>query len=89
MNAIRDEDRRQFIPCEQALDDVVMPGQQVWHTIAEVGADGIVREPGKSNFAGSSLTMDSAVENVRVFLGWPEQDAMAACSAGVAAALGL
>ena len=55
----------------------------------EVGADGVVREPGKNNFAGSSLTMDRAVENVRVFLGWPEQDAMAACSGGVAAALGL
>ena len=55
----------------------------------EVGADGVVREPGKNNFAGSSLTMDRAVENVRVFLGWPEQDAMAACSAGVAAPLGL
>lgn len=54
----------------------------------EVGADGIVREPGKENFAGSSLTMDRAVGNVRSFLGWSEQDAVAACSTGVAAALG-
>jgi N-acetylglucosamine-6-phosphate deacetylase len=55
----------------------------------EVGADGVVREPGKENFAGSSLTMDRAVENVRSFLGWLEAEALAACSTGVAVELGL
>lgn len=55
----------------------------------EVGGDGVVREPGKENFAGSSLTMDRAVENVRGFLGWTQEEALAACSSGVAAALGL
>lgn len=55
----------------------------------EVGADRVVREPGKSNFAGSSLTMDQAVTNVATFLGWSPEAAQAACSTGIAAALGL
>ncbi|MBL9215584.1 MAG: N-acetylglucosamine-6-phosphate deacetylase [Opitutaceae bacterium] len=55
----------------------------------EVGADGVVREPGKENFAGSSLTMDAAFANVRRFLGWPAAEALAACSSRVLAALGL
>lgn len=56
---------------------------------AEVGADGVVREPGKPNFAGSALTMDRAAENVQRFLGWTEAEARDACGAGVARALGL
>lgn len=55
----------------------------------EVGADGVVREPGRDNFAGSSLTMDRALENVRAWLGWTGDEARAACSRRVAAALGL
>ena len=55
----------------------------------EVGEDGVVREPGKETFAGSSLTMDRAAENVCSFLGWSREDAVAACSTGVANALGL
>jgi len=55
----------------------------------EVGADGVVREPGKPNFAGSSLTMDRAVANVRQFLGWTEAEARHACGPGVAQVLGL
>ncbi|MBI5425795.1 MAG: N-acetylglucosamine-6-phosphate deacetylase [Opitutae bacterium] len=56
----------------------------------EVGADGIVRQPGQASaFAGSSLTMDAAYRNVREFLGWSEAEAMAACSTRVAEALGL
>lgn len=55
----------------------------------EVGSDGVVREPGKETFAGSSLTMDQAVENVMAFAEWSEADAVAACSTEVAAALGL
>jgi N-acetylglucosamine-6-phosphate deacetylase len=53
------------------------------------GADGVVREPGKPNFAGSALTMDRAAENVRYFLGWSEAEAQDACGAGVARVLGL
>jgi len=58
-------------------------------TSLEVGADGVVREPGKENFAGSSLTMDRAVEHVQNYLGWSRGDAVHACSIGVAEALGL
>ena len=43
-----------------------------------MGEDGVVRQPGKETFAGSSLTMDHAVENVRSFLGWSAQEATAA-----------
>ncbi len=55
----------------------------------EVGADGIVREPGRPNFAGSALTMDRAAGNVAAWLGWTAAEAAAACGAGVRAALGL
>ena len=54
----------------------------------ESGVDGVVREPGKPNFAGSSLTPDRAVANVCRFLGWSEAEARHACGAGVAAAVG-
>lgn len=56
------------------------------HTL-EVGGDGVVREPGKPNFAGSALTMDRAVDNVVRFLGWSREEAAAACSSSVEAAL--
>jgi N-acetylglucosamine-6-phosphate deacetylase len=59
------------------------------HVEVEVGEDGVVREPGKETFAGSSLTMDRAVENVSAFLGWSREDAVAACSVRVACMLGL
>lgn len=55
----------------------------------EVGADGVVREPGKPNFAGSSLTMDRCAENVERWLGWSRAEAAAACGTRVRAALGL
>lgn len=55
----------------------------------EVGADGVVREPGRRNFAGSSLTMDRAAANAGAWLGWPEEAVTAACGARVRAALGL
>ncbi|WOO41548.1 hypothetical protein [Rubellicoccus peritrichatus] len=35
----------------------------------EVGADGVVRQPGQDNFAGSSLTPDRGVDNVACWLG--------------------
>lgn len=55
----------------------------------EVGADGVVREPGQRNFAGSSLTMDQAAENVAAWVGWAATDVAAACGTRVRAALGL
>ena len=55
----------------------------------EVGEDGVVREPGKSNFAGSSLTMDRACANVQRYLGWSAGEATAACGERAAAAVGL
>lgn len=55
----------------------------------EVGTDGVVREPGKANFAGSSLTMDRAAENLRRFLGWSEVEIAAACGSRVARSLGM
>lgn len=55
----------------------------------EVGEDGVVREPGKSNFAGSSLTMDKASANVQRFLGWSAAEAAAACGERAAAAVGI
>ena len=55
----------------------------------EVGADGVVREPGQRNFAGSSLTMDRAAANAGAWLGWTEADVAAACGERVRAALGL
>lgn len=55
----------------------------------EVGADGVVREPGKPNFAGSSLTMDAAAVNVSAWLGWSAEEAGAACGERVRTALGV
>ena len=55
----------------------------------EVGVDGVVREPGKPNFAGSSLTMDRAAANAECFLGWSQEEAEGACSSRVAEYLGL
>ncbi len=55
----------------------------------DVGADGVVREPGKPNFAGSSLTMDKGIENISKFLGWTEAEAREACSSRVATSLGM
>ena len=57
--------------------------------VTEVGADGIVRQPGeKRYFAGSSLTMDAALQNVRLMVGWTRAQAAAACSQRVARYLG-
>jgi N-acetylglucosamine-6-phosphate deacetylase len=57
--------------------------------LVEVGADRVVREPGRENFAGSSLTMGEAWRNVQSFLGWTPEAALAACSDRVMAAVGL
>jgi N-acetylglucosamine-6-phosphate deacetylase len=55
----------------------------------EVGDDGVVREPGKPNFAGSSLTMDRAAANVAAWLGWLPEEAAAACGDRARATVGL
>ena len=66
------------------------PGRYtVGHIEVEAGTDGVVREPGKPNFAGSSLAMDAAVANIRRFLGWTEAEAVHACGEGVRASLKL
>lgn len=57
---------------------------------AVVAEDGVVRQPGQPRyFAGSSLTMDKAVDNVQRMVGWSKAQAVAACSRRVAAYLGL
>jgi N-acetylglucosamine-6-phosphate deacetylase len=57
--------------------------------VTQVGADGIVRQPGeKRYFAGSSLTMDAAARNVERMVGWTRAQADAACSRRVAKFLG-
>ena len=46
------------------------PGKyQLGHLGLEVGEDGIVKEPGKDNFAGSSITMKQSSKNLRDNLG--------------------
>jgi N-acetylglucosamine-6-phosphate deacetylase len=55
----------------------------------EVGPDGVVREPGKPNFAGSSLDMARGAENLRKFLGWTDAEILEACGARVATSLNL
>jgi N-acetylglucosamine-6-phosphate deacetylase len=46
----------------------------------EVGPDGVVHLPGDTRFAGSSLTMDKAVDHVNRWLGLPVGEAVKACS---------
>jgi N-acetylglucosamine-6-phosphate deacetylase len=48
----------------------------------EVGADGIVRQPGKKHFAGSTLTMDHAVANLVRLAGVSLSEAWTAASVG-------
>jgi N-acetylglucosamine-6-phosphate deacetylase len=63
---------------------------RIAHIEVDVGADRVVRLPGETRaFAGSSLTMDCAVQNVQHYLGWSQADAIAACSTRVARCLGL
>ncbi|MDR1280108.1 MAG: N-acetylglucosamine-6-phosphate deacetylase [Opitutaceae bacterium] len=76
--------------CMAAAAAAAGPGRYtLGRIVTEVGLDGVVREPGKENFAGSALTMDHAANNVQAFLGWNREQAFAACSTGVATALGL
>ncbi len=49
------------------------------HTV-EVGEDGIVRLPGETRFAGSSLTLDRGVENIVNWLSIDQETAVEMCS---------
>lgn len=55
----------------------------------QVGEDRVVREPGKENFAGSSLTLDEGVDNISRWTDLTPQQALDACSSKVAAALNM
>lgn len=66
------------------------PGRyRIGRLAIEVGTDGVVREPGRRNFAGSSLTMDRAAANAAAWTGWTREEVAAACGGRVRAALGL
>ena len=53
------------------------PGQyQLSNITLEVGKDGIVREPGKDNFAGSSVTMKQSFKNLTDIPGLNKEDAI-------------
>ena len=52
------------------------PGRyKISHIELEVGADGVVREPGKENFAGSSATMQKCYDNLTKDMGLNATDA--------------
>ncbi len=52
------------------------PGRYtISHIELEVGEDGVVREPGKENFAGSSATMKKCYDNLIQNMGISEEDA--------------
>ncbi len=53
------------------------PGRYTLGTLElEVGADRVVRQPGRPNFAGSALTLDDAVANTIAWVGIPLADAI-------------
>jgi N-acetylglucosamine-6-phosphate deacetylase len=51
--------------------------------------DGVVRQPGRKNFAGSCLTPDQGVTNAARWLGIPMGEARAMFSTQVAALFGV
>ncbi len=52
------------------------PGRyKISHIELEVGEDGVVREPGKENFAGSSASMKKCYDNLTLQMGINETDA--------------
>jgi N-acetylglucosamine-6-phosphate deacetylase len=62
---------------------------QVAHITVEVGDDRVVREPGKDNFAGSSLTLDEGIENVARWTDLSLEQATSMASQRVAEALNM
>ena len=66
------------------------PGRyRLAHHDLEVGEDRVVRSPGAANFAGSALTPDEGVRNLRAWLGLDEEEARRLFSTAIADALGL
>ncbi|MCK9588662.1 MAG: hypothetical protein M0Q93_04760, partial [Terrimicrobiaceae bacterium] len=59
------------------------------HHELEVGDDRVVRAPGTSGFAGSALTPDEGVKNIRRWLDLEEQEARSLFSGRIAEAFGL
>lgn len=55
----------------------------------EVGDDRVVRQPGKTNFAGSALTLDEGYANARKWLGLSAEEAHDLCGRAAAAVVGL
>lgn len=55
----------------------------------DVGADGVARQPGAQNFAGSTLTPDVGVQNVAAWLGLSPEVARALWSSAAAEAFGV
>ena len=66
------------------------PGRyRLAHHDLEVGEDRVVRSPGAANFAGSALTPDEGVRNLRAWLGLDEEESRRLFSTAVADAFGL
>ncbi len=66
------------------------PGQyKISRITLEVGKDGVVREPGRDNFAGSSVTMKQSFLNLVNEVGLSEQDALKLTSTNPLKALGV
>lgn len=55
----------------------------------EVGEDGVVRLPGDTRFAGSSLTLDRGVDNIIHWLGLEFEEAVRICSTHAAQHFGI
>ncbi|MDG2167244.1 MAG: N-acetylglucosamine-6-phosphate deacetylase, partial [Opitutales bacterium] len=55
----------------------------------EVGEDGVVRLPGDTRFAGSSLTLGQGVENIIEWLGLDREEAVRLCSTHAAEHFGI
>ncbi len=62
---------------------------RIAHHELEVGEDRIVRAPGSAVFAGSSLSPDEGVRNIRTWLGLDEEQARCLFSGAIAEAFGI
>jgi len=66
------------------------PGRYTLGEISlEVGHDRIVRQPGKTNFAGSALCPDEGIANIERWLGIPQDQARRHFSTAIAEAFGI
>jgi N-acetylglucosamine-6-phosphate deacetylase len=62
---------------------------RVAHHELEVGGDRVVRSPGSSSFAGSALSPDEGVRNIRRWLDLEENEANRLFSSAIAEAFGI